>query len=46
MLVVNGVVQSETDDYTLSVVGGVTRLSFAGDLATGGNSALIATDVL
>lgn len=46
MLFVNGVFQSETDDYTLSTVGGVTRLTFAGDLATGGNAALIAADVL
>lgn len=45
-LFVNGVAQSETDDYTLSTVGGVTRLTFAGDLATGGNAALISGDVL
>jgi hypothetical protein len=46
MLVVSGVVQSETDDYTLSIVSGVTRITFAGDLATAGASALISGDVL
>lgn len=34
------------DDFTLSTVSGVTRLTFAGPLATGGNSALVAGDVL
>lgn len=36
-------------DYTVSYTGGaggVTRISFANDLATGGNSALVATDVV
>lgn len=46
MLVVGGVVQTESSDYTLSIVGGVTRLTFAGDLATGGAAELVATDVL
>jgi hypothetical protein len=36
----------ETDDYTLSVHDGKTRISFAGDVATGGASALVAGDVL
>lgn len=45
-LSVSGVMQAETDDYTLSTVGGVTRLTFAGGLATGGASELIAGDVL
>ena len=34
------------DDFTLSTVSGVTRLTFAGPSATGGNSALVAGDVL
>ncbi len=34
------------DDFTLSTVSGVTRLTFAGPLATVGNSALVAGDVL
>jgi hypothetical protein len=46
LLVVSGVVQSETDDYTLSIVSDVTRITFAGDLATAGASALISGDVL
>ena len=46
MLVVSGVVQAETDSYTLSIVGGVTRLTFAGDLATAGAAELQAGDVL
>ncbi len=45
-LVVDGVVQIEGTDYTLSLVGGVTRLTFDGDLATGGPAALVATDIL
>ncbi len=41
--------QQKTVDYTVSLTGGsggVTRITFAGDLATGGNAALIATDIL
>lgn len=48
-LFVNGVHQVEGTDYTISLTGGaggVTRLSFAGSLATAGAAALIATDVL
>lgn len=45
-LVVSGLVQIEGSDYTLSTVGGVTRLTFAGDLATGGPAALISGDIL
>lgn len=44
-----GPTQKETDDYTLNYTGGAsskTRLTFAGDLATGGASELVATDVL
>lgn len=45
-LSVSGVVQSEGADYTLSIVSGVTRITFAGDLATGGSAELIAGDIL
>ena len=45
-LVVDGLNQAEGVDYSLSVVGGVTRLSFSGDLATGGPAALVAGDIL
>lgn len=44
-----GPTQKETDDYTLNYTGGAsskTRLTFAGDLATGGASELVAGDVL
>ena len=41
-----GVIQREGVDYTLSTVLGVTRITFAGDLATGGASELVATDEL
>lgn len=44
-----GPLQQKTVDYTVSLTGGsggVTRVTFAGDLATGGNAALVATDVL
>lgn len=36
----------ETDDYTVSVVGGKTRLTFAGALASGGLEALASGDVM
>lgn len=45
-LVVGGVMQEETLDYTLAPSGGVTRLSFAGGLATGGISELVSGDIL
>jgi hypothetical protein len=45
-LSVNGVMQYEGSDYTLSLEGGVTRITFAGDLATGGNAALVSGDIL
>lgn len=44
ILWVDGVMQVEGTDYTLS--GSPTRITFAGDLATGGNSALVNGDVL
>lgn len=47
--VVGGPEQQKTVDYTVSLTGGsggVTRITFAGDLATGGNAALIAGDIL
>lgn len=33
-------------DYTLSLASGVTRITFLNDIATGGNAALVAGDVL
>lgn len=36
----------ETLDYNLSIVGGVTRLTFAGPSATGGAEALVEGDIL
>lgn len=36
----------EGDDYTVSTVGGVTRITFAGDFATGGVTALDSSDVM
>jgi len=48
-LVVAGIVQTEGVDYTVSLTGGAggkTRISFAGDLATGGAAALVSVDVL
>lgn len=47
--VVGGPIQLKTVDYTVSLTGGgggVTRITFAGDLATGGPAALIAGDIL
>lgn len=38
--------QVEGDDYVLSTVGSVTRLTFNNDLATGGVSALVAGNIL
>lgn len=42
----NSLFLGQGDDYTVSVVGGVTRITFAGDFASGGASALEAGDVL
>lgn len=47
--VYGGPEQLKTVDYTVSLTGGsggVTRITFAGDLATGGPAALIAGDIL
>lgn len=47
--VVGGPEQQKTVDYTVSLTGGsggVTRVTFAGDLATGGPAALVAGDIL
>lgn len=45
-LAINKTYQVEGSDYTLSTVGLITRLTFSGDLATGGVSALVSGDVL
>jgi hypothetical protein len=48
-LSVNGVEQYEGLDYSLNYTGGTggkTRLTFLGDLATGGNAALVSGDIL
>lgn len=42
----SGIMQKKGTDYTLSAVGGVTRITFAGDLATGGNINLVNGDQL
>lgn len=42
----SGVVQEQGADYTLSLAGSVTRITFAGDLATGGAAELVAADEL
>jgi len=47
--VVGGPEQQKTVDYTVSLTGGaggVTRITFSGDLATGGNAALVSGDIL
>src|ERR1700747_1448273 len=41
-----GVTQYETTDYTLSSVGGKTRVSFVNGLATGGAKELVVSDIL
>lgn len=46
---IDGLIMNEGVDYSVSLTGGTggkTRVSFLGDLATGGNSALVATDVV
>lgn len=48
-LMINGVVMKPVDDYTLNYTGGaggVTRLTFGGDIATAGAAALVASDVI
>ena len=46
MLSVNGVIQYEGTDYSLSIPGSVTRVTFLGDLATAGAAALVSGDIL
>lgn len=46
ILVVDGVTQSRQSDYSISIVGGKTRISFLGDIATGGDAALVAGDIV
>lgn len=49
LFVVGGPMQEKAVDYTVSLTGGsggVTRISFAGDLATGGAAALVSGDKL
>lgn len=46
---ISGIMQVQGSDYTVNYTGGaggVTRITFAGDLATGGASELVATDIL
>lgn len=40
----SGILQKKSTDYTLSTVGGVTRITFAGDLASGGAINLVNGD--
>jgi len=42
----SGVLQKKGTDYTLSDIGGVTRITFAGDLADTGAISLVENDVL
>lgn len=49
LTVIGGVMQQNGTDYTVSATGGaggVGRITFAGDLATGGAAALVASDIL
>lgn len=49
LFVLGGPIQQKTVDYSVSLTGGsggVTRLTFLGDLATGGTSALVSGDIL
>jgi hypothetical protein len=46
MMSVEGLGQQTIVDYNLSIVGGVTRISFAGNLATSGLTPLIAGNIL
>jgi len=48
-LVVAGLIQVEGTDYTVNLTGGTggnTRVTFAGDLASAGNAALVAGDIV
>lgn len=47
--IIGGIIQQKTVDYTVSLTGGsggVTRISFAGDLATGGAAELVSGDIV
>lgn len=47
--VIGGIIQNQGVDYTVSLTGGVagvTRITFAGDLGTGGAAALVSGDIL
>ena len=44
MVIVGGLVHHEGDSYSLSAQGGVTRITWAGDLAAGGLNPLVAGD--
>jgi hypothetical protein len=49
LYVIGGPFQQKTVDYTVSLTGGtggVTRVTFAGDLASAGNAALVSGDIL
>lgn len=46
MVMISGLVQRFGVDYTVSTSGGVSRITFAGDLGTGGNAALVSGDIL
>lgn len=46
VVVAFGIVQTQGVDYTLSIVSSKTRITFAGDLATGGAAELISGDKL
>jgi len=45
-LFVSGVMQVESVDYDVTTSGGVSRIEFLSDLATGGNAALVSGDVI
>lgn len=45
-LVISGIVQTQGQDYSLSTIGSITRLSFTNSLAIGGVSALETGDTL
>lgn len=46
LVVIGGIEQEQGVDYTLSTQGGVTRVTFAGGLASAGESALISGEIL